>query len=39
MPTVINLRPTDTRPGGTLRSAADAFLDSPACANPNTRRS
>ena len=39
MPTVIKLGPGDTRPGSTLRSAADAFLDSPACANPNTRRS
>jgi integrase len=39
VPTVVNLRPGDGRVGGTVRSAADAFLDSPACANPNTRRS
>jgi hypothetical protein len=29
------LRPTDT---STARSAVDAFLSSPRCANPNTRR-
>ena len=29
---------TPTRVGPTLREAVDAFVSSPRCANPNTRR-